>query len=79
MKIKEAGAKKVLITTDQGVIQAGLIDNIKEILQNEGIEIGVFDGCKPDAQFSGIERCTQVTKEGGYELIVAVGGGWVKK
>ena len=76
-KIKETGVKKVLIATDQGVVQAGLLDNIKEVLQNEGIEFGIFDECEPDAPFSVIERCTQVTKEGGYELIVAVGGGSV--
>jgi len=76
-KAKELGAKKVLIATDQGLVQAGLIDRVKQPLEREGIEIGVFDGCKPDAPFSVIERCVQVTKKGGYDLIIALGGGSV--
>lgn len=76
-KVKGLGAKKVLIVTDPGLVKAGLIDKVKEPLEKEGIEFGVFDGCEPDAPLSVIERCAQVAKEGSYDSIIALGGGSV--
>lgn len=75
--VKRLKANKVLIVTDGGVVKAGLIDKVKRPLENEGIEYGVFDGCLPDAPFSVIERCAQTAKEGGYDLMIALGGGSV--
>jgi len=75
--VKNLDPKKVLIATDEGLVEAGLIDKVKHPLENEGIEYAVFDGCKPDAPYSVIERCAQVAKEGVYDLIIALGGGSV--
>jgi alcohol dehydrogenase class IV len=75
--VKGHKAKKVLIVTDGGLVKTGLIDKVKRPLENEGIEYGVFDGCLPDAPFSVIERCAQRAKEGGYDLMIALGGGSV--
>lgn len=67
----------MLIVTDEGLVKTGLIDNVKRPLENNGIEYGVFDRCLPDAPFSVIERCAQKAKEGGYDLMIALGGGSV--
>jgi alcohol dehydrogenase class IV len=75
--VKGHKANKVLIVTDGGLIKTGLIDKVKRPLENEGIEYGLFDGCLPDAPFSVIERCAQRAKEGGYDLMIALGGGSV--
>jgi len=75
--VKGLKANKVLIVTDGGLVKIGLIDKVKRPLENDGIEYGVFDGCLPDAPFSVIERCAQRAKEGGYDLMIALGGGSV--
>lgn len=75
--VKGLGAKKVLIVTDPGIVQAGLADKVKAPLEKEGIEFGVFDSCEINAPISIIERCAQVIKEGGYELLIGLGGGSV--
>jgi alcohol dehydrogenase class IV len=75
--VKGLKARKVLIVTDGGLIKTGLVDKVKRPLETEGIEYGVFDGCLPDAPFSVIARCAQTAKEGGYDLILALGGGSV--
>lgn len=72
---KKTGAKKVLIVTDQGVARAGLVDRVKQPLEKEGIEFGVFDGCQPDAPVSAIKACARFAREGGYDLMISVGGG----
>jgi alcohol dehydrogenase class IV len=75
--VKGLKANKVLIATDGGLVKAGLIDKVKRPLENEGIEYGMFDGCLPDAPFSVIEHCARMAKEGGYDLMIALGGGSV--
>lgn len=77
LKVKELGAKKVLIVTDPWLVKAGLADKVKAPLEKEGIEFGVFDSCEINAPISIIERCAQVIKEGGYELLIGLGGGSV--
>jgi len=72
---KKLGGNKVLIVTDQGVVKAGLVDKVKQLVEKEGMEIGVFDRCEPDAPTSVIRSCAKFTKDGGYNLIIGVGGG----
>jgi len=75
--VKQRGGKKVLIVTDQGIVQTGLVDKVKQPLEKEGIESGIFDGCKPDAPISVIKECAQFAAKGDYDLIIGVGGGSV--
>jgi alcohol dehydrogenase len=74
---KKSGVQKVLIITDQGIVQTGIIDKIKSSLADTGIEIGVYDNCLPDAPSNVIEHCAQKVVEGNYGLLVGVGGGSV--
>lgn len=75
--IKEANSKKPLIVTDESLSNTSLIEKLITPLKRECIAFGLFDGCKPDAPFSTIERCNKIFKEGGYDLLVALGGGSV--
>lgn len=72
---KHLGGKKILIVTDSGVVQAGLLDKVKEPLEKEGIEFGIFDSCEPNCPIDVVQRCAQFAKEGGYNLMIGLGGG----
>lgn len=74
---KHLGGKKVLIVTDPGVVQAGLLDKVKQPLEKEGIEFGVFDSCEPNCPLNIVQSCAQFAKEGGYDLVIGLGGGSV--
>lgn len=75
--VKQLGGKKVLIVTDPGVVQAGLLDYVKQSLEKEGIEFGVFDRCEPNCPIKVAQSCAQHTKEGNYDLMIGLGGGSV--
>jgi alcohol dehydrogenase len=74
---KSMGAKKALIVTDTGVVNAGLIKKIQASLSAAGIEQGVFDGALPNAPVGPIKRCADFARIGGFDLLIAVGGGSV--
>ena len=68
-------AKKALIITDQGVIQAGLIENIEKSLQSVGLPFVIFDGVEPDPRIEVVEKSVQKAKKEGTDLIIGFGGG----
>lgn len=47
-EVKALGAKKALIVTDPGVVEAGLVDQVKSSLESEDIEVGVFQKVEPE-------------------------------
>ena len=72
---KKLGGDRILIVTDPGVVQAGLVDKVKQPMEREGINFGVFDGCEPNCPLSAIRECAKFAKQGGYDTLVGVGRG----
>ena len=68
-------AKKVLIITDPGVIQAGLLESVKTSLQSIGLPFVLFDGVEPDPRIEVVEKSAEKAKKEGVDLIVGFGGG----
>jgi alcohol dehydrogenase class IV len=67
--------KKVLIITDPGVIQAGLLENIEKSLQSVGLPFVIFDGVEPDPRIEVVEKSVEKAKREGVDLIIGFGGG----
>lgn len=67
------GITKPFIVTDYIIQQTGMLDQIQENL--EGLTIGVFLGVKPEPEFYVVEECRQMFREGGYDGLIAIGGG----
>ncbi len=74
---KEFGATNVLIISDAGVVAAGLVNRIQSSLEKAGCKFGLFDGCEPNAPVDVIEQCSQIVADGGFDLLIGIGGGSV--
>ncbi len=74
-EIKGLGAKKPLIVTDKGIIQAGIIEPIKKDLEKNGFEVNIFDNILANPRDVNCEEGTLFAKEVGADIIIAVGGG----
>lgn len=68
-------AKKVLIITDPGVIQAGLLEGVEKSLQSANLPFVIFDGVEPDPRIEVVEKSVQLAKKEGIDLIIGFGGG----
>jgi len=68
-------AKKVLIITDTGVIQAGLLEGIEKSLQSAGLPFMIFDGVEPDPRIEVVEKSVEKARKEGIDLIIGLGGG----
>jgi len=73
--LKDLGATKVLVVTDQGVVGANLLDNILPSLEKAGLSYNVFDKALPDAPLSKIQAGLKIQKKEGSDYLLGVGGG----
>lgn len=69
------GARKVLVVTDPGIIEAGWTSQIVASLEKEGIPSIVFSSVTTNPRSDDIMAGAQVYRSEGCNLIVAVGGG----
>ncbi len=64
----------VLVVTDEGVIEAGILDTVVEQFQSE-LDLELFDGVESDPSASLIERAGRYAAEVDPDAIVGLGGG----
>ena len=69
------GAKKVMITTDQGVVKSGLLSSITGPLEKSGISYVVYDNVESDPSTELAMAITEIAKSNGCDLVIGIGGG----
>ncbi|WP_462413416.1 iron-containing alcohol dehydrogenase [Neobacillus sp. Marseille-QA0830] len=73
--IKQQGVESVLIVTDKGIVNVGLMDGFLQGLQDEGIRFVVYDETVPNPTIDNIEDALKVYQTNNCTGIVAFGGG----
>ena len=73
--IKDKGIARVLVVTDQGLMNLHLLDSLFEELKKQDIEFFVYDGVKPNPTITNIEECKDVYINNKCQGIIAFGGG----
>ncbi len=73
--LKSNNKKSVLLVTDNGLKNLGLIDGLVEKLEKDGIKVSVFSDVQPNPTISNVENAKDFYFENGCEAIIAFGGG----
>ena len=73
--IKNKGINKVLVVTDKGLMNLGILNPLFEELKKQGIEYVVYDGVQPNPTIPSIEECKDLYVNNSCEGIIAFGGG----
>ena len=74
-EIKNRGFKKVLVVTDKSLYEVGVSKKVTDILDEAGIEYGVYHDVLPNPPIANVNAGIAMCKEIGADVIVAVGGG----
>lgn len=69
------GARKVLVVSDPGVVAAGWLDEICNLLSEADIEYTTFTDVSPNPRAHEVMNGAQVYQEAQCNVIVAIGGG----
>jgi alcohol dehydrogenase len=82
-ELKQLGAKRPIIVTDQGVARAGLLDIVKKVFNGNGNGNGngepsigaIFDQVPPDSPVSTVHAIVDAFKHNNCDSLLAIGGG----
>ena len=75
-ELKSRGKKKILIVSDKGLVKAGIVDKIKDVLNKDGFEkILLFDDVEPNPRDTTVQKGYEYAQSEGADAIVAIGGG----
>lgn len=74
---RELGARKALIMTDPGILEAGLTERITASLEREGLPFTVYPNCQGHSQFKAINDCRRLIQDESINIIIGLGGGAV--
>ena len=73
--VKELNATKVLVVTDKGVTEAGIVDKVVHQLDVSSIEYTIFDDVQPDPIDANVMHGLEVYRNAGCDAIIGLGGG----
>jgi alcohol dehydrogenase class IV len=69
------GFRRVLVVTDPPLLQAGLLDRLREPLKKSGIAVEVFDGGEPEPSFRVVGGALELAHRFQPEALLGLGGG----
>ncbi|WP_338809339.1 iron-containing alcohol dehydrogenase [Neisseria leonii] len=73
--VRAAGGTRPLLVTDKTMVQLGYADQVLTLLREAGLGADVYDDTVPEPTAASIEDGAAMVRGGGYDLIIALGGG----
>ncbi len=74
-EIRLLGGKRVFIFTDEGIIKAGICEQVLQILEGTVESVSVFGNVPPEPPLETIDECLALAREARCDLIIGLGGG----
>jgi acyl-CoA reductase-like NAD-dependent aldehyde dehydrogenase/alcohol dehydrogenase class IV len=74
-QVEALGKKRVLLISDPGIVQTGLLDRVKGALG--ALLVATFTDVPQDSSFATVDAATMAGREAGADVVVSVGGGSV--
>jgi len=75
VEAKMLGVTKALLVIDPIVAKLGIMERAKRSLENQQINVEVFDGVEPEPHIEIVHKTTQIVKDAKFDLVVGIGGG----
>src|SRR2546425_7027668 len=72
---RRLGLKRVLIVTDRHLVEVGLPDRIRALLDEEGIKADVYDGVEIEPTDRSMEEAAEYARQREVDGLIGVGGG----
>jgi len=74
-ELNRMNARKVMIVTDKGLVQSGVVGKLEAVLEVASISYVVFDGVEADPNYEIVYEAEKVVKEHDADVIIGIGGG----
>jgi len=68
-------ATKPLIITDSGIVQSGILDKIRDVMETDGMTANVWGRVVTEPTLESMDAVKEFVRQGDYEVIIGLGGG----
>ena len=72
---RKLGVSKALIVTDRVLFELGVLDGIKQALQQSKVQFAIFDAVSTEPTVDFVQEGLKAYRENGCDFLLAVGGG----
>lgn len=73
--MKQENVTSVLIVTDKGIVDNGLLSSLEKVLKENKVVYQVYDRTKPNPTVANVEEALSLYHENHSNCLIAVGGG----
>lgn len=73
--LRKENIQSVLIVTDKGIMNNGLVAPLQEVLENNGVSYSIYDKTQPNPTVHNVEEALTVYKDNHCDCLIAIGGG----
>jgi alcohol dehydrogenase class IV len=73
--VRSLGASRVLLVSDPGLVQAGVVASVVEVLDQSELDVIVFTDVQPEPDALGVMAGAKICTDENRDIVVAVGGG----
>jgi alcohol dehydrogenase len=74
-QVTRLGGKRVLLVSDKGLVAAGVVGRVADILTAAKLDVVTFTDVEPEPEAEGVTAGARICNDEGRDIIVAVGGG----
>ncbi|KQR73207.1 alcohol dehydrogenase [Arthrobacter sp. Leaf337] len=74
-QVTRLGGKHVLLVSDRGLVAAGVVGRVADILTAANFDVVTFTDVEPEPEAEGVTAGAQLCNDEGRDIVVAVGGG----
>ncbi len=73
--LKKEQIKSVLIVTDKGIVNNGLVAPLEKVLNEHNVSFTVYDKTQPNPTVHNVEEALALYKQNNCDSLIAIGGG----
>ena len=74
-RLRSRGYSRILIVTDPGIVESGIVEAVEAPLRADGFEIEFFAEVKSNPTVENVDAGAEALVESGAEVVVGLGGG----
>ncbi|WP_373000192.1 iron-containing alcohol dehydrogenase [Lutispora sp.] len=74
-ELRDLKARKIMVITDKGLVNAGMLDKVTKIINEESMDYVIYDEIEANPKDYNVEACAEVARLESIDTIVAFGGG----
>lgn len=74
-EINRLNCKNIMIVTDQGLIDSGIVDRLAALLKTSNINFSIFAKVESDPRLETAVEAARQIKSSGADLVIGIGGG----